>query len=171
MLAQVLQGERSVKRAMGEDCLFFSRFQDDGPALLARGEETMNRFKQGMGGGIGECLALTWEQQHQRLNFLDVTWEFHEAEKKHNKGRGAGLLTGVFSKPQRRVAYPRAEPRMTWSAKTGTMTGEIKRHLRLTSTEKRFNRSRWSLRRDFESTGYRPREMERVWQKGQGNVG
>ena len=23
----------------------------------------------------------------------------------------------------------------------------------------------------FESTGYSPREMERVWQKGQGNVG
>ena len=48
--ASLLQGERNVKRAMGEDCVFFSRFQDDGPALLARGEETMNRFKQGMGG-------------------------------------------------------------------------------------------------------------------------
>ena len=27
-------------------------------------------------------------------------------------------MTGVFSKPQRRVAYPRAESRMTCSAKT-----------------------------------------------------
>jgi hypothetical protein len=48
--ASLLQGERNVKRAMGEDCLFFSRFQDDGSALLARGEEAMDRFKQGMGG-------------------------------------------------------------------------------------------------------------------------
>ena len=80
-------------------------------------------------------------------------------------------MTGVFSKPQRRVAYPRAESMMTWSAKTGSMAGEIKRHLRLTSTEERFNRSRRSLRLDFLSRDYRPREMERVWQKGQGNVG
>jgi hypothetical protein len=48
--ASLLQGERNVKRAMGEDYLFFSRFQDDGSALLARGGEAMDRFKQGMGG-------------------------------------------------------------------------------------------------------------------------
>ena len=48
--ASLLQGERNVKRAMGEDCLFFGRFQDDGSALLARGGEAMDRFKQGIGG-------------------------------------------------------------------------------------------------------------------------
>ena len=43
-------GEKREKRAMGDDYLFFSRFQDDGSALLARGGEAMDRFKQGMGG-------------------------------------------------------------------------------------------------------------------------
>jgi len=53
----------------------------------------------------------------------------------------------------------------------GSMTGEIKRHLRLTSTEERFNRSRRSLRLDFGSRDYRPREMERVWQRARATWG
>jgi hypothetical protein len=161
--ACLLVDERKILGELGQGIPFYKRFQDDGLALVERGEVASQLMEKW--DGAAECISFTWEKHPQRVNFLDITVELHEApawgEEKNR--RGARVLTEVFHKKQRRVAYPMADSRTPWKTKVGTMKGELIRNIRLNSTPTKFGRARYSLKRDFLARGYKAWEIEEAW--------
>jgi hypothetical protein len=161
--ASLLVDEKRILEDIGQGIPFYKRFQDDGLALVERGEA--GRQLREMWDGAAECINFTWEKHPQRVNFLDITVELHEApawgEERHR--RGARVLTEVFHKKQRRVAYPMADSRTPWKTKAGTMKGELIRNIRLNSTPTKFGRARYGLKRDFLARGYKSWEIEAAW--------